>query len=105
MAEIAKRRRDNNRLGFAYQLAFVRLVHRFPEQQPLEIVDELLLYVGIRLDIPAEAIEMYQQRQQTLAEHRLALLSQSPVHHLSAPRETPGHRWRHVNRRVGRRRR
>jgi TnpA family transposase len=75
MAEIAKRRRDNNRLGFAYQLAFVRLVHRFPEQQPLEIVDELLLYVGIQLDIPAEAIETYQQRQQTLAEHRSAILN------------------------------
>jgi hypothetical protein len=75
MAEIAKRRRDNNRLGFAYQLAFVRLVHRFLEQQPLEIVDELILYVGIQLDIPAEAIEMYQQRQQTLAEHRSAILN------------------------------
>ena len=75
MAEIAKRRRDNNRLGFAYQLAFVRLVHCFPEQQPLEIVDELLLYVSIQLDIPSEAIETYQQRQQTLAEHRSAILN------------------------------
>ena len=75
MAEIAKRRRDNNRLGFAYQLAFVRLVHRFPEQQPLEIVDELLLYVSMQLDIPSEAIETYQQRQQTLAEHRSAILN------------------------------
>ena len=29
-AEIQQRRRDNNRLGFAYQLAFVRLANRFP---------------------------------------------------------------------------
>ena len=40
--------------GFAYQIAFVRLAHRFPLQQPLEIVDELLTYVGVQLDIPAE---------------------------------------------------
>lgn len=32
MIEIQKRRRDYYRVGFAYQLAFVRLAHRFPEQ-------------------------------------------------------------------------
>lgn len=74
MAEIQKRRRDNNRLGFAYQLAFVRLAHRFPEQQPLEIVDELLTYVSIQVSIPLAVIEVYQQRQQTLAEHRSTIL-------------------------------
>ena len=75
MAEITKRRRDNNRLGFAYQLAFVLLEHRFPEQQPLETIDELLVYVSIQLDIPSEAIEMHRQRQQTLAEHRSDILN------------------------------
>jgi hypothetical protein len=30
-----------HRLGFAYQIAFVRLFNRFPRQQPFEIVDEL----------------------------------------------------------------
>ena len=74
MAEIQKRRRDNNRLEFAYQLAFVRLAHRFPEQQPLEIADELLTYVSVQVNIPLEFIEVYQQRQQTLAEHRSTIL-------------------------------
>lgn len=74
MIEIQKRRRDNNRVGFAYQLAFVRLAHRFPEQQPLEIADELLTYISIQIDIPSEAIGIYQQRQQTLAEHRSTIL-------------------------------
>ena len=74
MAEIQKRRQEHTRLGFAYQLAFVRLAHRFPAQQPLEIIDELLTYVGIQLDIPAENIESYQQRQPTIADQRLAVL-------------------------------
>ena len=36
LVEIAKCRRDHNRLGFAYQIGFVRLFNRFPVQQPLE---------------------------------------------------------------------
>ncbi len=30
-------RRDHNRLGFAYQLAFVRLAIQFSTQQPMEL--------------------------------------------------------------------
>ena len=52
MAEISKRRRRNNRLGFAYQLAFVRLAYRFPTEEPFEIVPELLSYVSVQLNIP-----------------------------------------------------
>jgi Domain of unknown function (DUF4158) len=37
LVEIAKCRRDHNRLGFAYQIGFVRLFNRFPVQQPLEM--------------------------------------------------------------------
>ena len=69
IAEIRQRRRDNNRLGFAYQLAFVRLVNRLPMQHPLEILDELLTYVAVQLDIPGSAITEYQQRRQTIVEH------------------------------------
>lgn len=35
---------------------------------------ELLTYVSVQLAIPAEAIELYQQRQQTMAEHRATIL-------------------------------
>ena len=32
--QLGKCRRPHNRLGFAYQVAFVRLFDRFPQQQP-----------------------------------------------------------------------
>ena len=47
LAEVTKCRRDHNRLGFAYQIGFVRLFHRFPMQQPLEVCDELLHFVAL----------------------------------------------------------
>ena len=53
--EIRKRRRPYNRLGFAYQLAFVRLVNRVPMQQPFEIVDEILTCVSVQIDIPTQS--------------------------------------------------
>jgi len=72
--EIKQRRRAYNRLGYAYQLAFVRLANRFPAQQPLEIDGELLTYVSMQLSIPDDAIARYQNRQQTIAEHRTSIL-------------------------------
>ncbi len=81
--EINQHRRANNRLGFAYQLAFVRLTNRFPAQQPLEIVDDLLIYVGVQVDIPTDAIEAYEQRRQTIVEHRATILDYLSLHRFS----------------------
>jgi hypothetical protein len=50
MNEVAKCRRDHNRLGFAYQIGFARLFNRFPAQQPLEINDELLSFVALQTE-------------------------------------------------------
>ena len=36
-AQLGKCRRPHNRLGFAYQVAFVRLFDRFPQQRPFEL--------------------------------------------------------------------
>lgn len=68
--EIRQCRRAHNRLGFAYQVGFVKLLHRFPTQQPLEIIDELLLFTGIQLGVDPHGIEVYQQRRETIAEHQ-----------------------------------
>lgn len=70
LAAINQRRRAHNQLGFAYQLAFVRLANRFPIQQPLEIDEELLTFVSARLAIPAQLLQIYTQRQSTLSEHQ-----------------------------------
>ena len=59
LAQVAQCRRDHNRLGFAYQVGFVRLFNRFPAQQPLEICDELLNFVAIQLGIDEAGIDRY----------------------------------------------
>ena len=67
---IQQRRRNHNRLGFAYQLAYVRLFNRFPTQQPLDIVDDVVLFVGLQLDISPDVIDAYSTRRETIAEHQ-----------------------------------
>ncbi len=62
---IQQRRRDHNRLGFAYQLAHVRLFNRFPTQQPFEIIDDVVLFIGLQLDISPDLIGEYSTRRET----------------------------------------
>ena len=54
LAKIARCRGDPQRLGFAYQLGFVRVFQRFPVQQPLEICEELLSFSALQTGIDAE---------------------------------------------------
>ena len=55
--EISKRRGDPQRLGFAYQLGFVRVFQRFPVQQPLEICEELLSFVALQTGIDVTLLQ------------------------------------------------
>jgi len=55
--ELGKCRRPHNRLGFAYQVAFVRLFDRFPQQQPFELFEELVCFSAAQLELDAELIE------------------------------------------------
>lgn len=71
---IKQKRRDYNRLGFAYQLAYVRLTNRFPTQQSMEFLPDLLTYLGVQLDINSDLIQDYAQRQATIARHRQAII-------------------------------
>ena len=68
-------RRPHNRLGFAYQVRFVRLFNRLPAQQPLEIVEELLAYISAQVDLPADLIHVYHSRQQTIPQHQQRIVT------------------------------
>jgi len=67
---IKQRRHDSTRLGFGYQLAFVRLLNVFPVQEPFEINDEILTFVSLQLGIAEQCITQYEKRQPTISEHQ-----------------------------------
>ena len=70
---IAHCRGVHNRLGFAYQRGFVRLTGRFPAQQPLAMLHDLLVWVAQEVGMDPSALEAYAQRRQTVSEHQLRL--------------------------------
>ena len=70
LEHIKQRRHDYTRLGFGYQLAFVRLLNGLPTQEPLEIIDEILTFVSLQLGIAAQCITQYEKRQPTISEHQ-----------------------------------
>ncbi|MEL6610505.1 MAG: Tn3 family transposase [Bacteroidota bacterium] len=70
-ARVARLRHDHTRLGFAYQLAFVRLTGRAPALQSLEVDAELLRYVAsqVRVDEPEALAARYASNPRTLWFH------------------------------------
>ena len=52
------------------QVAFVRVLGRFPQQAPLEIDGEILRFAALQLGADAETIHAYAGRQQTVSEHQ-----------------------------------
>jgi Domain of unknown function (DUF4158) len=68
--QLGKCRRPHNRLGFAYQVAFVRLFDRFPQQQPFELLEELVCFSAAQLGLDAGLIDLYRKRQPTISEHQ-----------------------------------
>jgi len=69
-AQIVLCRGAHNRLGFAYQMAFLRLTGRFPSQQPLELLPDVLAFVASELALAPTVIEAYAQRQATVSAHQ-----------------------------------
>lgn len=70
LEKIQQCRHPHTRLGFAYQIAFVRVANRFPAQQPLETVDEIVSYVSVQLGIPPAALQEYAQQRRTIVNHQ-----------------------------------
>lgn len=67
---IQKCRGDHNRLGFCYQLIFVKVFNRFPNQVQLEIHNQLLAFASLQINILITNIEFYKKRRQTITEHQ-----------------------------------
>lgn len=68
-SQIQRCRGDHNRVGYAYQMAFAKLTARFPTQEPLELIEELLSLVAHRLGVDPNEIVRY-ARQSTVSEHQ-----------------------------------
>ena len=73
--QIAQRRRGHNQLGFAYQIAFVRVLGRFPRQEPLELDEEILRFAALQWGTSPDAIGAYAERRQTVSEHQQRIRS------------------------------
>lgn len=70
--ELRDLRFDHTRLGFAYQLAFIRMTGRLPRQKPFEANGDLLAYVAQQIGLEEDAaalMERYALRQPTISEH------------------------------------
>ena len=84
LAEVQSCRRAHNQLGFAYQVGFVRLLNRFPKQEPFEVLDELLLFTGMQLGVDSTLIEDYRRRRQTISEHQQRIARYRGLCHFGA---------------------
>ena len=68
-----RNRAPGKRLGFAYQLGFVRAFQRFPVQLPLEICEELLSFVALQTGIDGSRLGDYASWQQTVSRHQIRI--------------------------------
>lgn len=70
---IKRCRGEHNKLGFAYQLIFIRLLNKVPCQSPFEIIEEIVIYAGMQLALDNALISAYFNRQ-TIAEHQKIII-------------------------------
>lgn len=63
-------RGEQNKIGSAYQICFVKLFNRFPAQIPFEILDELAAFVSTQVGIPRDRLQQYALRQPTISAHQ-----------------------------------
>ena len=70
MERINECRGARSKLGFAYQLCYVKLFNRLPAQSPFVAIDELATFVAVQLDIPIEQLSAYATQQVTFSLHQ-----------------------------------
>jgi TnpA family transposase len=67
---INKCRGEHNKLGFAYQLIFIKLLNTVPCQSPFEIIEEIVIYAGMQLSLDSTIICLYLNRQKISAHQK-----------------------------------
>lgn len=67
---INQKRGHQNRLGFAYQLTYVKIYNRFPTQQSVDVDEDILSYVSVLLGLDANSLNKYSTRQATISAHQ-----------------------------------
>ena len=68
--EITRRRGRHNQLGVAYQVAFVCVLGRCPQQALVESDGEILRFAALQLGAATETIHADAGRQQTVSDHQ-----------------------------------
>jgi hypothetical protein len=85
--KVREYRGTQNRLGFAYQLCYVKLFNRLPAQGSFEVAEELATFVAVQLDIPKEQLSMYAAQKSTYFRHQEALCRYLHVEKFNAQAE------------------
>ena len=70
MLQIDRLRGMYNKLGFTYQLIFVRLFNYFPKITQFEVIDELLIYAALQLSIDSADISIYERNRTKVSDHQ-----------------------------------
>lgn len=77
-------RTKGTQLGFSYQLAFVKIRNYFPQQNPFEIENDILHYVGYQLGLPVELIKPYQEHRILIHKHQYKIKQYLGLHEYDA---------------------
>ena len=73
--EVTKCRGNHNKLGFSYQLIFVKLLNYFPKIKPLEIIDEILSYAATQLSVDEKLVAAYMKNSTKISMHRSNIIA------------------------------
>ena len=73
-ALLANCRGNYNKLGFTYQLIFIRLLNALPNQSPFEIIDEIIVYAAIQLSLDNTSIEKYKNNRKKIYNHQQEII-------------------------------
>ena len=72
---VEKCRGVHNKLGFAYQLIFIRLLNITPCQSPFEIIDEIVIYASTQLSLEVSLIQQYSKNRKKISSHQQSIIN------------------------------